>query len=166
MTTLLVSGSRRPWRSIANGNSCARITAKAPRCRRRRTEAPQDRGLRRFARHAARIRLNFHFRLAVYWTVGMPTRNSFSMRALSSRAATSVNFGSEHSKRFMTLPVLSAPARKRLRSAAMFSMVPRREPDMGCRLLPREVTPVMVDTKLVAQSQVDSNGFYYIWRST
>ena len=88
-------------------------------------------------RHAARIRLNFHFRLK-----GTDGWNANSQQLFYAgfvfRAATSVNFGSNIQTIYDAAGLVGAG-----------------RSDASCT----------VDTKLVAQSQVDSNGFYYIWRS-
>src|SRR5262249_54269624 len=79
-------------------------------------------------RHAARIRLNFHFRLK--GTDGcLPTRSSFSTRALCSarphRSASALTFRPPR-----TPPAWSAPARKRRRSAGVVLIAPPPGPGL------------------------------------
>ena len=149
----------------ANGNSCADNSGYsstlpsngAPKCL-------KISGFTIPVRHAARIRLNFHFRLK-----GTDGWNANSQQLFHAgfvfRAATSVNFGSNIQTIYDAAGLVGAGKKATAVGGYVFDGATPGAGYMVRLFTKRSDASCTVDTKLVAQSQVDSNGFYYIWRS-
>ena len=149
----------------ANGNSCADNSSYsstlpsngAPKCL-------KISGFTIPVRHAARIRLNFHFRLK-----GTDGWNANSQQLFHAgfvfRAATSVNFGSNIQTIYDAAGLVGAGKKATAVGGYVFDGATPGAGYMVRLFTKRSDASCTVDTKLVAQSQVDSNGFYYIWRS-
>ena len=115
-------------------------------------------------RHAARIRLNFHFRLK--GTDGWPANSQqFFYAGFVFRATTSVSFGANVQTATDATGLVGAGKKATAIGGYAFNGA---APGTGykVRLFTRmNEASCTVDTKLVAQDTVDANGFYYIWRS-
>ncbi len=115
-------------------------------------------------KHVARIRLNFQFRLK-----GTDGWNANSQQLFYSgfvfRATTSVNFGSAVQTASDATGLIGAGKKATAIGGYVFSGI---TPGMGnkVRLFTKKSdASCTVNTKLVAQAEVDANGFYYIWRA-
>ena len=149
----------------ANGNSCADNpnysstlpSDGAPKC-------IKITGFSIPVRHAARIRLNFHFRLK--GTDGWPANSQQLFYAgFVFRATTSVSFGANVQTAMDATGLVGAGKKATAIGGYAFNGA---APGTGykVRLFTRmNEASCTVDTKLVAQDTVDANGFYYIWRS-
>jgi len=115
-------------------------------------------------RHAARIRINFQFRLK--GTGGWDPRSQELFYAgFVFRATTSVSFGSNIQTVSDSTGLVAAGKKATAVGGYVFDGA---IPGAGYKVrlfTKRSDATCTVDTKLVAQDVVDTNGFYYLWRS-